>query len=256
VAGTKRELAKEPFPPRRAFVAAALLGVVVTVLGLLMLWPASGSLRIDVRTASGAPVEQAEIFIDGQKRCEKAPCEVAGLSPGAKTIKAITPELTVAGPISEIVEGGNEKAVTLTLGPARSTAAQDGRAEASPTPSSTPSPTPSSPPSSPGEPQAKEPGPPGNPKQPVPPVEAAPTAPGTPPTAPKPPESWGYLHINSIPASKVVLDGRPLGSTPKVNHRVTPGSHRVDFIHPDLGKKTVMVTIKADETKTAAVKFK
>jgi serine/threonine-protein kinase len=244
VAGTLREPAKEPFPPRRAFVAAALLGVAFTVLGLLVLWPTSGSLRISVRTASGAPVERAEIFIDGQKRCDRAPCEVGGLSPGAKTIKAITPDLTVAEPITEIVEGGSEKAVTLTLDAARTTAPQDGRAEASP------------PPSSPGEPPAKEPGSPGDPKQPLPPVETAPSAPGTPPTALKAPESGATLNINSIPVSKVLLNGRPLGNTPKIGVPVPPGLHRVEFIHRELGRKSVSVIVKAGETKTAAVKFK
>jgi serine/threonine protein kinase len=241
VAGTLREPTKEPFPPRRAFVAAALLGVAFTVLGLLVLWPTSGSLRINVRTASGAPVERAEIFIDGQKRCDSAPCEVGGLSPGAKTIKAITPDLTVAEPITEIVEGGTERVVTLTLDAARTTAPQDGRAEARP------------PPSSPAEPPPKEPPP--QRETSAPPVTTAPT-PAPPPTAPKPQESPGFLHMNSIPVSKVVLDGRPLGDTPKVSFPVPPGSHRVDFIHPKLGKRHVTVLVKAGETKTAAVKFK
>jgi serine/threonine-protein kinase len=66
----------------------------------------------------------------------------------------------------------------------------------------------------------------------------------------------GTLNINSIPVSKVVLDGRPLGSTPKVGVSVPAGSHTVTFIHPELGKKSVTVQVKAGETKTAAVKFK
>ncbi|AKT41056.1 PEGA domain-containing protein [Chondromyces crocatus] len=66
----------------------------------------------------------------------------------------------------------------------------------------------------------------------------------------------GTLNINSIPVSKVVLDGRPLGSTPKVGVSVSPGSHTVTFIHPELGKKSVTVTVAAGKTATAAVKFK
>ena len=54
--------------------------------------------------------------------------------------------------------------------------------------------------------------------------------------------------------SKVVLDGRPLGSTPKVGVSVSAGSHTVTFITAD-GKKSVTVQVKAGETKTAAVKF-
>lgn len=66
----------------------------------------------------------------------------------------------------------------------------------------------------------------------------------------------GTLNINSIPVSKVVLDGRPLGSTPKVGVSVPAGSHTVVFIHPEFGKKSLTVQVKAGETKTAAVKFK
>ena len=65
----------------------------------------------------------------------------------------------------------------------------------------------------------------------------------------------GTLNINSIPVSKVILDGKPLGSTPKVGVSVSAGSHTVTFIHPEQGKKSVTVTVKPGETKTAAVKF-
>jgi serine/threonine-protein kinase len=70
-----------------------------------------------------------------------------------------------------------------------------------------------------------------------------------------PPSGNGTLNINSIPVSKVVLDGKPLGSTPKVGVSVSAGSHTVTFIHPEQGKKSVTVNVKAGETKTAAVKF-
>lgn len=73
--------------------------------------------------------------------------------------------------------------------------------------------------------------------------------------ADKPATGNGTLNINSIPVSKVVLDGRPLGSTPKVGISVPAGSHTVVFIHPEKGRKSVSVTVKAGETKTAAVKF-
>jgi PEGA domain len=75
-------------------------------------------------------------------------------------------------------------------------------------------------------------------------TEKAPAATGT-----------GTLNINSIPVSKVILDGKPIGSTPKVGISVPAGSHTVVFIHPEKGKKSTTVTVKAGETKTAAVKF-
>ncbi len=83
---------------------------------------------------------------------------------------------------------------------------------------------------------------------------------GPPPDKTPPPDKaasgTGTLNINSIPVSKVILDGKPLGSTPKVGVSVSAGSHTVTFIHPELGKETRTVVVKNGETKTAAVKFK
>jgi serine/threonine-protein kinase len=53
----------------------------------------------------------------------------------------------------------------------------------------------------------------------------------------------------------VVVDGRPLGSTPKVGLAVSAGSHTVTFIHPEYGKRAITVTVKDRETKTVAVRF-
>jgi len=63
------------------------------------------------------------------------------------------------------------------------------------------------------------------------------------------------LNLNSIPPSNCILDGRPLGSTPKIGVSVTPGSHSVVFVHPDHGRKATSVTVGAGETKSAAVRF-
>ena len=43
-------------------------------------------------------------------------------------------------------------------------------------------------------------------------------------------EPTGYLNISSTPTSKVVLDGKVLGDTPKMKVKVTPGVHQVIFI--------------------------
>lgn len=65
----------------------------------------------------------------------------------------------------------------------------------------------------------------------------------------------GTLNINSIPVSTVLLDGRPLGQTPKVGVSVSPGSHTVVFVHPEHGRKVRAVTVQAGQTATAAVRF-
>jgi serine/threonine-protein kinase len=62
------------------------------------------------------------------------------------------------------------------------------------------------------------------------------------------------LNFNSLPASRVVLDGRPLGLTPKMGVSTTAGPHSVLFV-ADGTKKSTSATCKAGETKTVAVRL-
>jgi hypothetical protein len=68
-------------------------------------------------------------------------------------------------------------------------------------------------------------------------------------------ETGGKLSINSIPYSKVVLDGRPLGDTPRVEVVVAAGPHTVLFVHPDLGRIQKEVYVDSGRTVLAAVRF-
>jgi serine/threonine-protein kinase len=65
----------------------------------------------------------------------------------------------------------------------------------------------------------------------------------------------GTLNINSIPMSNVILDGKPLGQTPKVGVSVSPGPHTVIFVHPEHGRKAKSVTVEAGKTAAAIVRF-
>jgi hypothetical protein len=61
-----------------------------------------------------------------------------------------------------------------------------------------------------------------------------------------------FLNINSIPVSAVTLDGKPIGSTPKLRYRVSPGPHSLVFVNADQGfKKQISVAVAAGETKAA-----
>lgn len=65
-----------------------------------------------------------------------------------------------------------------------------------------------------------------------------------------------FLNINSIPPSTCFLDGRSLGSTPRVHVSVKAGAHSVKFINADQGlTKTISVTVGAGETKAAVTKL-
>lgn len=97
---------------------------------------------------------------------------------------------------------------------------------------------------------------------PVAATQPARPATNTPPKAPattKPAAAAGSgtctLNINSIPVSNVVLNGRPLGGTPKLGVSVSAGSHTVVFIHPEYGKKSTKASCKAGETKTVAMRL-
>jgi hypothetical protein len=85
----------------------------------------------------------------------------------------------------------------------------------------------------------------------------APTQP--PPASVAPPVaakgSNGTLNLNSIPVSNVILDGRPLGATPKLNVSVPAGPHTVIFVHPEFGRKANRVTVVAGKTIPVVAKF-
>jgi serine/threonine-protein kinase len=63
------------------------------------------------------------------------------------------------------------------------------------------------------------------------------------------------LNFNSIPASNVILDGKPLGGTPKTGITVEPGMHTVIFVHPEHGRKAKGVNAQAGKTISVVAKF-
>jgi hypothetical protein len=62
------------------------------------------------------------------------------------------------------------------------------------------------------------------------------------------------LTFSSKPDSMVILDGRPLGKTPK-SSSVPPGQHTVVFVHPEHGRKAKTVNVTAGQKATLTVKF-
>lgn len=98
---------------------------------------------------------------------------------------------------------------------------------------------------------------------PPPARDTAPSAPSSPSRAPSAASSssassasgQGTLNINSSPISSVILDGRPLGQTPKIGVKVKAGSHTVVFVHPQHGRKTQTVNVAAGQTAVAVARF-
>ncbi|MDI1476388.1 serine/threonine protein kinase [Polyangium sp. y55x31] len=213
--------------------ALALFGALG--LGAFMLLPKTGGLRIEV---TGSDLSKAAIYVDGVERCGTTPCVVGDLAPGDRIVKVSAPG-KAEKVVSASVLRGEEKPVLISL-----------EAVAPEPPTPTP-PVERPVPEVVGTIPASEPAEPARAPGPMP--TAAPT---TGVANAQATQGTGTLNINSIPVSKAVLDGRPLGSTPKVGLSVPAGTHTVTFIHPEKGKQTVSVTVKAGETKTAAVKFK
>jgi len=63
------------------------------------------------------------------------------------------------------------------------------------------------------------------------------------------------LTANAIPVAEVLVDGRRLGTTPKVGVAMPCGPHTVTFVHPEQGKKTVAVTLNPGQPAKVSVKF-
>jgi len=97
---------------------------------------------------------------------------------------------------------------------------------------------------------------------PTPSPSPAPATGRTPSTAapvsaptPKPASGNGTLNMNAIPVSNVLLDGRPMGPTPKMGVSVTPGSHTIMFVNAEHGRKSKTVSVEAGKSATVVVRF-
>lgn len=64
----------------------------------------------------------------------------------------------------------------------------------------------------------------------------------------------GIINVASTPPSKVVLDGRPLGMSPR-QVRVPAGPHTLVFIHPLYGRRSLNVNVRSGATTSAAADF-
>jgi len=73
-------------------------------------------------------------------------------------------------------------------------------------------------------------------------------------TEPEAPATSAKLTITSTPPSNVLLDGKPLGTTPLRDISIEPGSHRVIFIH-GAERKSKMIDAEAGSSKTVSESF-
>ena len=233
-----------------ALGGAAVVGIKSGALGA-----ASGSTGAIVVTAAGpngAAIDGVKVLVDGKTECTSSPCRIA-IGSGTHFVRAEAPGHVGTADRAVSVESGGETSLHIALSPAGSPApAAETQAPATPKPEAKADPVPEA---------ASEAAPKSAPARA--PGKLAAAAPATKKEEAKPadkPEKpvatgTGTLNINSIPMANVVVDGRPVGSTPVMGLSVSAGNHTIVFIHPEHGRKVVGAKVEAGKTATAAVRF-
>jgi hypothetical protein len=66
----------------------------------------------------------------------------------------------------------------------------------------------------------------------------------------------GLLNISSVPPSQIILNGRPLGSTPKTSIAVPGDSlQTIVFVHPKMGRRRAQKFVPAGKERTVSIRF-
>jgi serine/threonine-protein kinase len=89
-----------------------------------------------------------------------------------------------------------------------------------------------------------------------PPAAAASKAAPTAPAAQLADATQGLLNISSVPPSQIILNGRPLGSTPKTGISVPGDSlQTIVFVHPKMGRRRAQKFVPAGKERTVSIRF-
>ncbi len=68
---------------------------------------------------------------------------------------------------------------------------------------------------------------------------------------------YGFLRINTIPWTKIFVDGRPRGTTPQLKLKLRAGRHKLVLLNGNFGiRKTYYITIRPNKPTTFIRKFK
>jgi hypothetical protein len=212
---------RRPFGWVLAMLAVGALVAAVVILA----WPRQGQLTITALAPGGGTVGQAQVAVDGRIRCEGAPCTVADLTSGEHTIRVSSAEYGPADRVVAMKTGFDHSVDVLLEHPKQAL-------------------VPAAPPASANAaPQASA-------EQPDRLAADRTRARTGPPAGP----STGTIKANSLPVSKVLVDGRSAGQTP-ANIHVAPGTHTVTFVHAEYGRRDVVVDVKSRQDAVVAIKF-
>lgn len=190
--------------------------------------------------SDGTVVTDGTVFVDGSAECESTPCELE-LTTGVHWITVRAPGFET--PPSRSIDAGADEPTEVSFQlvpasqPAHAVAAPAPVVEAAPSvvlgaAMALPAPAPRA---------ALAPAP-GHPARPAPAIARSAAAPAR-------------VNLNAVPAANVVLDGRPVGRTPVMGLKVTPGSHTIVFIGPGGARAVRSTVVGAGRTVTVGVRL-
>jgi hypothetical protein len=105
-----------PPPNRTQMVVLGSLVLALVVGAILLLLPHGGRAIVNVTDPHGATVGRVDIYVDGHKQCDTAPCIIEQLSTGAHEVKLLA-EGYDAPPVQAInVESHKDSMTTIVLG--------------------------------------------------------------------------------------------------------------------------------------------
>lgn len=235
------------FTPTARAVSIAV-GATLGALAFILTWhsaapasaPPQAEVAVSVTAGDGTAVRQARVMVDGLPYCDVTPCRIALLL-GTHQVD-VTSDKSGAKAVRTLeLRDGERTTLHFSLpndapAAAPSTAAApegipvlrapDLPLEAAPQPTTARAPTP-------GATFASRPAP------------ARPAFTG----------AGAKLNLNSIPISNVVIDGRPVGSTPLIGVPVSAGTRSVTFVHPELGRRSATVKLDAGQHRAVVVRF-
>lgn len=196
-----------------AFIAFYLVAATVVVVVLLARHGSGQAPTVTATDVQKQPISIASVFVDGHEVCGALPCQLPDTS-GSHWVTIRADGYVAPDP----VEVSGNVPVHFTLRPISAPAA----AAATPAPAPSPSAAESTRPAPSTSQTAQQP-----------------EAPPAPAPAPAPHHARTYWHgparlsFFSNPSALVLLDGRPLGRTPRTGIRVSPGRHSVLFVRGD-----------------------
>ncbi|MFC1642526.1 PEGA domain-containing protein [Myxococcota bacterium] len=234
--------------------------LVVTVVFLASKTSRSATLVVSVAEPGGSPVLAADVFVDGERRCDSAPCSVEGLTTGPHRVRVAAPGYAEAVEQSTATVPGTANELTLML-TRRHAGTQLPAQPRRPGNESEAT-------ADPAQPQATKnvPGPTNRADGALSPASQRPRPPASsshrsdkPTRANKRTKTssnaeTGTLTVSSQPPGMVYVNGRAVGISPRqLNLRA--GYHTVTVKNRQFGQKTVSVNLEAGRSASVMLNF-